>query len=179
MTRTRFGLENTRKTEWLRSATKHDPTHVTEIPVARESPGSMDEVEMATDRDWRQKALDSFLDDRLADADAVQTTLALPDTVYGIDSDLEVLAAAEQDPEQIGHALASYRKRQGWTHDDLASFLGLTLRQLTALSVEHRPRIRSKQGNWSRGAGSTPWPNRTGPTATASSRPSRTGPLTR
>jgi hypothetical protein len=40
--------------------------------------------------------------------------------------------------------------RRGIT--DLAAFLGLTLRQLAALSVERRPLTRSKQGIWSPGS---------------------------
>ena len=87
---------------------------------------------MTTHRERRSVVRDSLPDDRLARA---ETAL---DAESVVDSDREVLTAAEQDSERIGHALAGYRKKQGWTHDDLAEFLGLTLRQLAALSVERR-----------------------------------------
>lgn len=101
---------------------------------------------MTTHRERRFVVRDSLPDDRLARA---ETAL---DAESVVDSDREVLTAAEQDSERIGHALAGYRKQQGWTHDDLAEFLGLTLRQLAALSVERRSLVRSKQGVWSPGS---------------------------
>jgi DNA-binding XRE family transcriptional regulator len=108
---------------------------------------------MKTDRERLHELLDSLPDDRLALADTALTALAMPDAESVIDADRAALATAEQDPERIGHALANYRKRQGWTQDDLAAFLGLTLRQLAALSDERRPLIRTKQGTWSPGSG--------------------------
>lgn len=101
---------------------------------------------MATDRERLHELLDSLPDDRVAQAETGLTALAMPDVEAVVNADREALATAEQDPEKIGHALADYRKRQGWTHEDLAAFLGLTLGQLAALSVERRPLTRSKQG---------------------------------
>ena len=109
---------------------------------------------MTTDRERLSELLDSLPDDRLALAETALTALVMPDAGPVVNADRAALAAAEQDPEAIGHALAAYRKRQGWTQDDLAGFLGLTLRQLAGLSAERRPRIRSKQGTWSPGSGS-------------------------
>jgi hypothetical protein len=91
-------------------------------------------------------------DDRPAPAEIVLTAFEMPDAEPAIDSDRAALAAADQDPEKIGNALADYRKGQGWTQDDLAEFLGLTLRQLAGLSAERRPFVRSKQGSWSPGS---------------------------
>jgi hypothetical protein len=108
---------------------------------------------MVTDRERLHQLLDSLPDDRLALAETALTALAMPDDESVINADREALVAAEQDPEKMGHALAGYRKRQGWTHEDLAAFLGLTLSQLAALSAECRPLVRSKQGIWSPGAG--------------------------
>jgi len=107
---------------------------------------------MATDGERLHELLDSRPDDRIAVAETGLTTLAIPDAEAVINAARETLVTAEQNPEQIGHALAGYRKRQGWTHEDLAAFLGLTLRQLAALSVERRPVTRSKQGTWSPGS---------------------------
>jgi hypothetical protein len=107
---------------------------------------------MATDGERLHERLESGPDDRIALAETGLTALAMPDVEAVADADREALVAAEQDPKQIGHALASFRKRQGWTHEDLAAFLGLTLRQLAALSVELRPSTRSKQGTWSPGS---------------------------
>jgi hypothetical protein len=109
--------------------------------------------DMATHRERLHELLDVLPEDRLALAETALTALAKPDDESVINSDRAALAAAEQDPEKIGHALAAYRKRQGWTHEDLAAFLGLALNQLATLSVEHRPRFRSKQGTWSPGSG--------------------------
>jgi len=108
---------------------------------------------MATDRERLHELLDSLPDDRLTLTETALTALAMPDSESVIDADRKALAAAEQDPDKIGHALAGYRKRQGWTHDDLAAFLGLTLRQLAALSDERRPLIRNTHGIWSPGSG--------------------------
>ena len=108
---------------------------------------------MAIDRERLHALLDALPDDRLALAETALTALALPDDESVVNSDREALAAAEQDPEKIGHALAAYRKRQGWTHEDLANFLGLTRSELVALSAECRPRVQSEQGIWSPGSG--------------------------
>jgi hypothetical protein len=110
-------------------------------------------MDMETDRERLHELLDSLLDDRLALADTALTALAMPDAESVVNADRAALAAAEQDPETVGRALAGYRQRQGWTYEDLAAFLGLTLRQLAALAVELRPMIRSKQGTWSPGSG--------------------------
>ena len=108
---------------------------------------------MATHRERLHELLDVLTEDRLALAETALTALAMPDDESVINSDRAALAAAEQDPEKIGHALAGYRKRRGWTHEDLAAFLGLALHQLSALSAEPRPRIRSHEGTWSPGSG--------------------------
>ena len=108
-------------------------------------------MDMATDQERLHERLDALPDDRLALAETDLTALAMPDEPV-FNGDREMLAAAERDPEKVGHALASYRKRQGWTHANLAAFLGLTLGQLAALSTECRPRFRSKQGIWSPGS---------------------------
>ena len=108
-------------------------------------------MDMATDQERLHERLDGAPDDRLAPAETALTALATPDE-SAFNGDRETLAATERDPEKVGHALASYRKRQGWTHDNLAAFLGLTLGQLAALSTECRPRFRSKQGSWSPGS---------------------------
>ena len=110
-------------------------------------------LDMATHRERLHELLDMLPEDRLALAETALTVLAMPDDESAINSDRAALAAAEQDPEKIGHALAGYRKRRGWTHEDLAAFLGLALNQLATLSVERRPRYRSKQGSWSPGSG--------------------------
>ena len=110
-------------------------------------------MDVAIDRERLHALLDALPDDRLALAETALTALALPDDESVVNSDREALAAAEQDPEKIGHALAAYRKRQGWTHEDLAGFLGLTRSELVALSVECRPRVQSEQGIWSPGSG--------------------------
>jgi hypothetical protein len=115
--------------------------------------GPTDGIDMPTDRKRLHELLDSLPDDRLALADTALTALAMPGAESVVDSDREALAAVEQDPEKIGNALAGYRGRQGWIHDDLAEFPGLTLGQLAALSGERRPFIRSKQGTWSPGSG--------------------------
>jgi hypothetical protein len=109
-------------------------------------------MDMATDEERHHELLDSLPNDRIALAETGPTALAMPDAEAVVNADREALATAEQDPEQIGHALANFRKRQGWTQEDLAAFLGLTLRQLVALSVERRPFTRSKQGIWSPGS---------------------------
>lgn len=108
---------------------------------------------MAIDRKRLHELLDALPDDRLALAESALTALAMPDDESVVNADRGTLVAAEQDPEKIGHALADYRKRQGWTHEELARFLGLTRSQLAALSAEYRPRFRSKQGTWSPGSG--------------------------
>jgi hypothetical protein len=110
-------------------------------------------MDMLIDRERLHDLLDSLPDDRLALAETALTALAMPDAESVINADRAALAAAERDPAKIGHALAGYRIRHGWTQDDLAEFLGLTLRQLAALSAEQRPRIRSKEGIWSPGSG--------------------------
>ena len=110
-------------------------------------------MNMATDRERLHELLDSLPDDRLALTETALTALAMPDDESVINADRAALAAAEQDPERMGHALAGYRERRSWTHDDLAAYLGLTLRELADLSVERRPFIRSKQGSWSPGSG--------------------------
>jgi len=125
----------------------------TVIDGAREAPGATDEVDMATDRERLHKLLDTLPDDRLAQADTALTALAMPDAESVVNAERAALDAGEHDSKKIGHALAGYRKRQGWTQDDLAAFLGLTLRQLVALSAEARPMVRSKQGIWSPGSG--------------------------
>ena len=84
-------------------------------------------LDMATHRERLHELLDVLPEDRLALAETALTVLAMPDDESVINSDRAALAAAEQDPEKIGHALAGYRKRQGWTHEDLAAFLGLAL----------------------------------------------------
>jgi hypothetical protein len=109
-------------------------------------------MDMVTDRERLHELLDSLPEDCIAQAEMGLTALAMPDAEAVVNADREALATAEQDPEKIGHALAGYRKRQGWTHEDLAAFLGLTLRQLAALSVERRPLTRRKQGTWSPGS---------------------------
>jgi hypothetical protein len=108
-------------------------------------------MDMATDGERLHELLDLRPDDRIALAETGLTALTMANAEADVIADHEALATAEQDPEQIGHALAGYRKRHGWTHEDLAAFLGLTLRQLAALSVEPRPLTRSKQGTWSPG----------------------------
>jgi hypothetical protein len=108
---------------------------------------------MATRLERLHELLDVMPEDRLALAETALTALAMPDHESVINSDRAALAAAEQDPEKIGHALAGYRKRRGWTHEDLAAFLGLALNQLATLSVEPRPLVQSKQGIWSPGSG--------------------------
>jgi hypothetical protein len=110
-------------------------------------------MHVAIDREHLHALLDALPEDRLALAETALTALAMPDDESVVIADREALAASEQDPEKIGHALAGYRKRQGWMHEDLASFLGLTRSQLAALSAECRPRFRSKQGIWSPGSG--------------------------
>lgn len=107
---------------------------------------------METDHERLHKLLDSLPDDRLALADTALTAPVRPDAESVVDADQEALAAAEQDPAKIGHALAGYRRRHGWAQDDLAAFLGVTLRQLVALAAEVRPLVRSKQGIWSPGS---------------------------
>jgi hypothetical protein len=108
---------------------------------------------MTTDRERLHELLDSLPADRIPLAETALTALAKPDSASAIDSDRAALAAAEQDPDKIGHALAGYRQRHCWTHDDLAAFLGVTLQQLTDLSAELRPLVRSAQGVWSPGSG--------------------------
>lgn len=108
---------------------------------------------MATLRERLHELLDLLSDDRLALAELALTALAMPDDESGPNADRAALTAAEHDPDTIGHALAGYRMRRGWTHADLATFLGLALHQLAALSVESRPRIRSQEGTWSPGSG--------------------------
>jgi hypothetical protein len=108
---------------------------------------------MATDRERLHELLDSLPDDRLALTETALNALAMPDSESVIDADRAALVVAEQDPKKIGYALAGYRQRQGWTQDDLAAFLGVTLRQLADLSAETRPLVRSKQGIWSPGSG--------------------------
>jgi hypothetical protein len=108
---------------------------------------------MESDRERLHELLDSLPGDRLALAETALTALAMPDAESVVDADREALAAAEQDPEKTGYALAGYRQRQGWTQDALAAFLGLTLRQLAALAAEVRPLVRSKEGSWSPGSG--------------------------
>src|SRR5215218_6913607 len=110
-------------------------------------------MHVAITRERLHELLDTLPEDRLALAETALTALATPDDESVVGADGEALAAAEQDPERIGHALAGYRKRQGWTHEDLARFLGLTRSQLAALSAECRPHIRGKQGIWSPGSG--------------------------
>jgi hypothetical protein len=115
--------------------------------------GPSEAMDMATDRERLHELLDSLPDDRLALAETALTALVLPDSESVIDADREALAAAELDPYKIGHALAGYRERHGWTQDDLAAFLGLTVRQLADLAAESRPLVRSAQGVWSPGSG--------------------------
>jgi hypothetical protein len=109
-------------------------------------------MDVATNLESLHELLDTLPSERLALAETALTTLAIPAADSVAVADREALAAAEQDPEKIGHSLAGYRRRQGWTHDDLAAFLGLTLRQLAALSAECRPHIRSKQDIWTPGS---------------------------
>ena len=109
--------------------------------------------DISTHRERLHELLDLLQEDRLALAETALTVLARPDDESIVNSDREALTAAEQDPEKIGHALADYRKRRGWTHEDLAAFLGLALSQLAALSDERRPHFRSKEGLWSPGSG--------------------------
>ena len=108
---------------------------------------------MAIDRGRLHELLDALPEDRLGLAETALIALAMPDDESVANADQEALAAAEQDPEKIGYALAGYRKRHGWTHEDLADFLGLTRSQLAALSAVRRPRFQSKHGVWSPGSG--------------------------
>src|SRR5688500_7557206 len=108
---------------------------------------------MTIHRERLHRMLDLLPEDRLALVETALTALAMPDDESVINSDRAALAAAERDPEKIGHALASYRKQRGWTHEDLAAFLGLALNQLATLADERRPRFRSKEGIWSPGGG--------------------------
>jgi hypothetical protein len=108
---------------------------------------------MTTHRERLHQLLDTLPDERLAQAETALAALAMPDDDSIIRADRQALAEAELDPEKIGHALAGYRTRRGWTHEDLAAFLGLSLSQLVSLSVEPRPLVRSKEGIWSHGSG--------------------------
>jgi hypothetical protein len=126
---------------------------MTFAPSAKETPVQIGRLNMATHRERLYELLDVLPEDRLALAETALTALVMPDDESVINSDRAALAAAEQDPGTIGHALAGYRMRRGWTHEDLAAFLGLTLNQLATLSVEPRPRIRNHEGIWSPGSG--------------------------
>ena len=46
--------------------------------------------------------------------------------------------AAESNPALVESALAAYRDRQGWTRDQLATWLGLTSASLALLALEPR-----------------------------------------
>lgn len=108
---------------------------------------------METDRGRLHKMIDSLPDTHLALAEIALAALTPPDRDSAVSEERAALAAAEQDSETIGHALAEYRQSRGWSQDDLAAFLGLTLRQLASLAAEIRPLVRSKEGTWSPGSG--------------------------
>ena len=126
---------------------------MTFAPSAKETPAQIGKLSMTTHRERLHELLDLLSDDRLALAETALTALAMPDDESVVNADRAALTAAAQDPGTIGHALAEYRTRRGWTHEDLAAFLGLSLHQLAALSAEPRPRIRSHEGTWSPGSG--------------------------
>ena len=126
---------------------------MTFAPSAKETPGQTGRLNMATLRERLHELLDLLSEDRLALAETALTALAMPDDESVNNVARAALTSAEQDPDTIGHALAGYRMRRDWTHEDLAAFLGLALNQLAALSVEPRPRIRSHEGTWSPGSG--------------------------
>ena len=46
---------------------------------------------------------------------------------------------AESRSGTIGHALARYREARGWSRDELAAWLGVTVDGLAAISVELVP----------------------------------------
>jgi hypothetical protein len=48
-------------------------------------------------------------------------------------------SGTEQQPETIGAHLAAYRERQGWTHEDLAAWLGISSDVLSTLALEPIP----------------------------------------
>src|SRR5688572_19514672 len=122
---------------------------MTFAPSAKETPGQIGRPNMATHRERLHELLDLLSEDRLALAETALTALVMPDDESVINADRAALTAAEQDPGTIGHALAEYRTQRGWTHEDLAAFLGLALNHLVMLSAEPRPRIRSHEGIWS------------------------------
>jgi hypothetical protein len=87
-------------------------------------------------------AADAFHRDRLAQLAAVDAELVARDGPEAMTSDRllrQAALTAEHDPAFVGHRLAACCRSRGWERSDLASWLGLTIDQLAALSIESTP----------------------------------------